>query len=68
MTQGKTLTHAEFAMYAGYIAKNAANWSSEVLADSELLTCEMDANSVKRFADDIRSRLEFIESRAMGIE
>lgn len=58
------LTHSKFAMYVSWIAKNAANWAGETLTDYRYLNRVMDVGTVARFTDDIRGRLDMLDSLA----
>lgn len=57
------LTKVAFAQQAGFIAKNAATWAAEslILLD-EYPT--MRVEDVRRFTDDMRSRLDRIDEMA----
>jgi len=57
------ITEAEFASQCGYIAKHAINWNAEILSWMEhKLNDEADQRRIKRFCDEIRERLDLLES------
>ena len=59
----KKISKVRFAQQAGFIAKNAAAWSSDCL---DLLDDypDMRVEDVARFTDDMRSRLDRIDELA----
>ena len=58
------LTKIRFAQLCGYIAKNAANWSSEALDFVDRLDDPERSEAVFRFTDEMRQRLDRIDSLA----
>lgn len=58
------MTGADFARYAAYIAKNAAAWSADTLGLPEDVPADIDPDRVRRFLDDMRERLDRIETAA----
>lgn len=58
------LTEAVFSMQCSFIAKNAAAWAGDILTLPEHYNREADPNTVARFTDEMRSRLDRLDEWA----
>lgn len=55
------LTKIRFAQLCGYVAKNAASWSSDALDLIECVDEQEYPETVFRFTDEMRDRLDRID-------
>ncbi|MGH6774726.1 hypothetical protein [Brucella tritici] len=55
------LTNAQFSMQCAFIAKNAAAWAGDSLTLPEELNREIRPDTVSRFTDEIRERLDRLD-------
>lgn len=58
------LTEARFAQRCAYIAKQASDWAAELLDFVEDREREADPESVFRFTDSVRDRLDRLDKEA----
>ena len=58
------LTEAQFSMHCAFIAKNAASWAGDSLTLPEKHNLPIDPNTVARFTDDMRLRLDRLDEWA----
>lgn len=58
------LTEARFAQRCAYIAKHASSWAAELLDFVEDREREADPESVFRFTDSVRDRLDWLDKEA----
>jgi hypothetical protein len=58
------ITEAQFSMQCAFIAKNAAAWAADLLTLPEYYTKEADPDSVARFTDEMRARLDRLDEWA----
>ncbi|APY14275.1 hypothetical protein GJU94_13780 [Brucella sp. 10RB9214] len=58
------LTEARFAQRCAYIAKHASDWAAELLDFVEDREREADPESVFRFTDSVRERLDRLDEEA----
>ena len=63
MTDRK-LTEAQFSMQCAYIAKNAAAWAGDTLTTFDDLSKDANVDTVARFTDDMRERLDRLDEWA----
>lgn len=58
------LTEVEFSKQCSFIAKEAAAWAGDLLTLPERLECKVDKETVARFTDKMRERLDRLDERA----
>lgn len=58
------LTAARFARRCASISSLAAQWASELLDEAEFINREADTESVFRFTDSVRERLDWLDKEA----
>lgn len=60
----KRITEAQFSMQCSFIAKNAAAWAGDLLTLPEHYNRQADTNTVARFTDEMRARLDRLDAWA----
>lgn len=60
----KRITEAQFSMQCSFIAKNAAAWAGDILTLPENYNREAATNTVSRFTDEMRGRLDRLDAWA----
>lgn len=60
----KRITEAQFSMQCSFIAKNAAAWAGDILTLPEHYNREAETNTVARFTDEMRERLDRLDKWA----
>lgn len=58
------LTEAQFSMQCSFIAKNAASWAADILTLPERYNEASAVETVARFTDEMRDRLDRLDKMA----
>lgn len=66
MASDSSISNVEFARQAGFLAKNAADWSSDALSPAEGVARPMGQEPLDRFLSEMRKRLDLIEDLGRG--